>query len=192
MTLNDPDTAIIQAVLDGDIQAYRGLVERYERRIYHVIYGVVRNQEDAHELAQEAFVKAFKALDRFRLESRFYTWLCRIAINLGIDHHRRMKHRNHAEFDEARAPSDAAVVVELSSRPDNPVENVARRQLQQRILAAFDELPENQRAVMVLRELDELSYKEIAAVLDVAEGTVMSRLYYGRRKLQELLAEDKP
>ena len=192
MQAEDPDTAMIRAVLDGDEQAFQGLVERYEQRIYHVVYGVVRNPEDARDLAQEAFVKAFKNLDRFRLESKFYTWLCRIAINLGIDHQRKMKHRSHDEFDDERAVGGDAVVVELSSRTSSPAANVAQKQLNERILAAFDALPEDQRKVVVLRELDELSYKEIAEVLEVAEGTVMSRLYYARRKLQELLAEDKP
>jgi RNA polymerase sigma-70 factor (ECF subfamily) len=192
MTRSDPDTEMVRAVLGGDAEAFRGLVERYEQRIYHVVFGVVRNPEDARELAQEAFVKAFRSLDRFRLESRFYTWLCRIAINLGIDHLRKMKHRSHAEYDDERAAEGGAVVVELSSRIERPDKNVARKHLHERIMAAFDALPEDQRAVMVLRELDELSYREIAEVLEVPEGTVMSRLYYARRKLQELLAEDRP
>ena len=183
---------MVQAVLDGDNDAYRALVERYERRIYHVVYGMVRNPEDAQEIAQEAFVKAYKHLGTFRLESRFYTWLCRIAMNLSIDHYRRMKHRRHSEYDDQRTSGADAGVIELATRRDNPAANVGRKHLRERILAAFDQLPEDQRQVVVLRELEELPYKEIAEILDIPEGTVMSRLYYARRRLQQLLKDDAP
>ena len=126
---DDPDIEMVRAVLDGDPEAYRVLVERYERRIYHVVYGMVRSQEDARDLAQDCFVKAFQNLHRFRLESKFYTWLCRIAMNLSIDHLRKMKHRSHAAFDDERGASEGAQVVRLSSRRDNPSENVARQQM---------------------------------------------------------------
>ena len=139
----DPDIEMVRAVLGGDAEAYRVLVERYERRIYHVVYGMVRSQEDARDLAQDCFVKAFQNLHRFRLESKFYTWLCRIAINLSIDHCRKMKHRNHAAFDDERGASGGAQVVRLSSRRDNPSENVSRKQLYTQIMKAVDQLPGN-------------------------------------------------
>ena len=192
MSEENIDSVMVQAVLDGDTNAYQALVERYERRIYHVAYGMVRNQEDAREIAQEAFVKAFKKIDTFRLESKFYTWLCRITINLCIDHHRRMKHRGHAEYDDQRTSTADAGVIELATRRDSPSANVDRKYLRQRIMAAFDQLPDDQREVVVLRELEEMSYKVISDILDIPEGTVMSRLYYARRKLQQLLKEDAP
>ena len=188
----DPDAEMIRAVLAGDLEAYRVLVERYERRIYHVVYGMVRSQEDARDLAQDCFVKAFQNLHRFRLESKFYTWLCRIAINLSIDHRRKMKHRNHAAFDDERGASDGAQVVRLSSRRDNPSENVSRKQLYGRIMEAVDQLPDDQRQVLILRELEDMPYKEIADILDIPEGTVMSRLYYARRRLQDVLSDLRP
>ena len=190
--IDDPDAEMVRAVLDGDPEAYRVLVERYERRIYHVVYGMVRSQEDARDLAQDAFVKAFQNLHRFRLESKFYTWLCRIAMNLSIDHLRKMKHRSHAAFDDERGASDGAQVVRLSSRRDNPSENVARQQVYRQIMDAVEELPEDQKQVLVLRELEDMPYKEISDVLGIPEGTVMSRLYYARRRLQEVLADYRP
>ena len=192
MVEDNVDSVMVQAVLDGDVNAYQALVERYERRIYHVAYGMVRNQEDAREIAQEAFVKAFKKLDSFRLESKFYTWICRITMNLCIDHHRRMKHRRHSEYDDQRSSTSSGGVIELASRRDDPSANVARKHLRARIMAAFDKLPDDQRQVMVLRELEDMAYKEISEVLDIPEGTVMSRLYYARRKLQQLLKDDAP
>jgi RNA polymerase sigma-70 factor (ECF subfamily) len=188
----DPDAAMVAAVLEGDPEAYRVLVERYERRIYHVIYGMVRSPEDAKDLAQDAFVKAFQNLHRFRLEAKFYTWLCRIAMNVAIDHLRKMKHRNHAEFDDARGGSEGAQVVRLHSAKDDPSENVARARMYKIIMDAVETLPDDQKQVLILREIEDMPYKEIAEVLDIPEGTVMSRLYYARRRLQEQLAEYRP
>jgi RNA polymerase sigma-70 factor (ECF subfamily) len=192
MSEENIDSIMVQAVLEGDTNAYQALVERYERRIYYVAYGMVRDQEDAREISQEAFVRAFRKIDTFRLESKFYTWLCRITINLCIDHHRRMKHRRTSEYDDSRTSGADSGVIELHTRRDNPSANVDRKHLRERIMAAFDQLPDDQRQVVVLRELEDFSYKEIAEILDIPEGTVMSRLYYARRKLQLLLKDDAP
>jgi RNA polymerase sigma-70 factor (ECF subfamily) len=113
-------------------------------------------------------------------------------MNLSIDHLRKRKHRNHAEFDEMRGSSGGAQVVRLHSKPDDPSQNVERERMYRTIMDAVDTLPEDQRAVLVLREIEDMPYKEIAEVLDVPEGTVMSRLYYARRRLQVLLAEHRP
>jgi RNA polymerase sigma-70 factor (ECF subfamily) len=189
---DDPDAAMVAAVLDGDPEAYRVLVERYERRIYHVVYGMVRSPEDAKDLAQDAFIKAFQNLHRFRLESKFYTWLCRIAMNVAIDHLRKQKHRRHSEFDDSRGGSEGAQVVRLHSAKDDPAANVARSQLTKTIMDAVETLPDDQKQVLILRELEDMPYKEIAEVLGIPEGTVMSRLYYARRRLQEMLSEHRP
>jgi RNA polymerase sigma-70 factor (ECF subfamily) len=189
---DDPDAAMVAAVLDGDPEAYRVLVERYERRIYHVVYGMVRSSEDAHDLAQDAFIKAFQNLHRFRLESKFYTWLCRIAMNVTIDHLRKQKHRRHSEFDDSRSGGSGGQVVRLHSAPDDPAANVAQSRMFKTIMDAVDTLPDDQKQVLVLRELEEMPYKEIAEILGIPEGTVMSRLYYARRRLQELLADHRP
>ena len=188
----DPDSMMIKAVLDGDPEAYRVLVERYERRIYYVVYGMVRNPEDARDIAQDCFVKAFQNLHRFRLDSRFYTWLCRIGMNLAIDHLRKMKHRRHSEFDDMRGGAGGAQVVRLHSKRDDPSENVSNARTYKSIMDAVDTLPDDQRQVLVLRELEDMPYAEIAEILDIPEGTVMSRLYYARRKLQTLLADHRP
>ena len=189
---SEPDTEMIRAVLGGDPEVYRVLVERYERRIYYVVYGMVRNAEDARELAQECFVKAFQNLHRFRLDSKFYTWICRIAMNLSIDHLRKMKHRRHSEFDEMRGGSEGAQVVRLHSKNTDPSEAASRKQLLKTIMDAVDTLPDDQKQVLVLRELEDMPYREIAEILDVPEGTVMSRLYYARRRLQEILSDHRP
>ena len=185
----DPDRGLVVAVLDGDATAFRGLVERYQGKVYTAIYGMVRNQEDARDLAQEAFVKAYQNLSGFRLEASFYTWLYRIAMNVALDHLRRQKLRRHEAFEEGVATKETGSVLSDGAHRDNPSQSLERKRLHAAILRALDDLPEDQRQVIVLREVEGLSYKEIADICEIPEGTVMSRLYYARRKLQTTLKE---
>ena len=185
------DTVCIERVLEGDPSAFGPLVERYQGRIYAVVYGMVRNREDARELSQEAFVKAYRNLERFRFNASFYTWLCRIAMNVSIDHLRRQKLRRTEVFDEGIAARDDDGVISLAHHRNDPGRNLERKRLRERIMSAMDELPDDQKQVVVLREIEGLSYKEIAEVMDIPEGTVMSRLFYARKKLQSALKEDK-
>jgi RNA polymerase sigma-70 factor (ECF subfamily) len=190
-TTREEDTEMVLAVRDGDVLAYRSLVERYQERVYHMVYGMVRNQEDARDITQDAFVKAYKNLDRFRLESSFYTWIYRIAMNLAIDHLRKRKRHGETSFDEQVATRDERGGIDEAHHQDNPARSLQRKQLYRRIMDALQQLPEDQRQAMLLREIDGLSYKEIAEIMEIPEGTVMSRLYYARKKLQKLLEEER-
>ncbi|HJN77006.1 MAG TPA: sigma-70 family RNA polymerase sigma factor [Myxococcota bacterium] len=185
------DRALVEAVLAGDSTAYRGLVERYQRRVYALVCGMVRDKEDARDITQEAFVKAYKNLDRFRLESSFYTWLYRIAMNLAIDHLRKFKKRRHSEFDEGVASYDAEGDLHSGHSLGNASRELERKQLHGRILSALDKLSPDHKQIILLREVEGFSYKEIADALEIAEGTVMSRLFYARRKLQAALKGER-
>ncbi|MFT4977194.1 MAG: RNA polymerase sigma-70 factor (ECF subfamily) [Myxococcota bacterium] len=185
----EEDHDLVRATLGGDATAYRCLVERYQGRIYSVVYGMVRNPEDARELSQDAFVKAYKNLSRFRLESSFYTWLCRISMNVSIDHLRRQKLRRTEMFDEGIASRDDTGVISLAHHREDPRRNLERKRLRERIITEVEKLPDDQRQVIILREIDGLPYKEIAEIMDIPEGTVMSRLYYARKKLQAALQD---
>ncbi len=185
------DRELVESVLAGDPSAYRGLVERYQSRVFALIVGMIRDREDARDLTQEAFVKAYKNLSRFRLESSFYTWLYRIAMNLAIDHLRKQKKRKHSEFDEQIASKDGAGVLAEGHLRENPSRSLERKQLQHRILEALDKLSPDHKQIVLLREIEGLSYREIGETLEIAEGTVMSRLFYARRKLQQLLKKDR-
>jgi RNA polymerase sigma-70 factor (ECF subfamily) len=187
----EADTQMVLAVREGDTTAYRGLVEKYQTRVYQMVYGMVRNQEDARDITQDAFVKAYNNLHRFRLESSFYTWIYRIAMNLAIDFLRKRKRQGTTEFDEQIATRDADGGISDAHHHELPSKSLERKRLYGRIMDALQELPEDQRQVVLLRELEGLSYKEIADVMEVPEGTVMSRLYYARKKLQKLLAEER-
>ena len=187
---NQEDAEFLRAVLGGDATAYRGLVEKYQGRLYNMVYGMMRNREDALDVTQEAFVKAYHNLETFRLESSFYTWLYRIGMNLAIDPLRRRKRRPTSEFDENIAARDGDGGIAEAHHIANPRRALERKQLYTRIMDAMEKLPEDQREVVLLRELEGLSYKEIADVMQIPEGTVMSRLFYARKKLQKLLAGD--
>lgn len=184
----DEDLAILEAVRAGDPTAYRGLVEKYQQRVYGMVYGMLRNREDARDITQDAFVKAYNNLDKFRLESSFYTWLYRIAMNLAIDATRRRKRRVTTEFDEQIASRDGTGAVSDQHHRESPSRSLERQQLHTHIMAAIEELPEDQRQAILLRELEGLSYKDISDIMGIPEGTVMSRLFYARKKLQKLLA----
>jgi RNA polymerase sigma-70 factor (ECF subfamily) len=184
------DAKIVMAIRGGDAGAYRELVEKYQSRIYAMVCGMVRDREEAHDLTQDAFVKAFKNLDRFRLEASFYTWLYRIASNLSIDWLRKQKRRKHDEFDESKAARDSTGVIDPVYQKHSPAKEMERSQLKERIFDAMETLSPEHRQIVLLREVEGYSYAEIADVMGIPEGTVMSRLFYARRKLQGLLRED--
>ena len=181
------DAELVDRVRNGDPDAFRTLFNNYHRRAFAVALGVVKNPDDALDVMQEAFIKVHKHIGSFQGTSSFYTWLYRIVMNLAIDHVRRA--RKVVEFDDTVRKDDVAG--DGSTMPRHPLSNpakvVARMELSQRIAAALAELPEYHRAVIVLREIEGLSYEEMAQVLDVPKGTIMSRLFHARRKMQERL-----
>jgi RNA polymerase sigma-70 factor (ECF subfamily) len=187
----ETDAEMIEAVKAGDATAYRGLVEKYQGRVYNVVYGLVRNREDARDLTQEVFVKAYRNLGGFREDARFYTWIYRIAMNLAIDFTRRRNRSPVSGLEDDIASRDADGGIAEVHHADNPRRALERKQLYKQIMDALELLPEQQKQVILLRELEGLSYREIAEVLDIAEGTVMSRLFYARKKLQGILASSR-
>ncbi|MCB9742501.1 MAG: sigma-70 family RNA polymerase sigma factor [Alphaproteobacteria bacterium] len=189
----EADREIVDAVLAGDPTAYRVLVERYQGRIYTMICGMVRDREEARDLTQEAFIKAFHNLSRFRRDARFYTWLYRIAMNVSIDHIRKHKKRQTSEFDEQIATRDADGGIDEAHRSmGDPGKELARKRLNQRIMDALDTLSPDHKQIILLREIEGFSYKEISDALEVPEGTVMSRLFYARKQLRKLLSDELP
>jgi RNA polymerase sigma-70 factor (ECF subfamily) len=187
----EADIEMIRAVRDGHSTAYQGLVEKYQSRIYNLIYGMVRNREDARDLTQDAFVKAYQKLDSFRLEASFYTWMYRIASNVSIDFIRKAKRRGTTEFDESIAVKESDGAIADSHHVDSPSKELERKQLYGNIMSALQKLPEDQRQAVLLRELEGFSYKEISDIMGIPEGTVMSRLFYARKRLQQLLSSER-
>jgi RNA polymerase sigma-70 factor, ECF subfamily len=166
----------------GDVGAYEELAAKYYRRIYMVILGIVHHREDALEVAQETFYKAFRNIKRFEGGSSFYTWVYRIAVNLAIDFQRRQK-RGVAELKD----NMDEVVVEAETVGSDPFRELSDRELGDKLLNAINELTADHKAVILMRAVEGLSYKEIGRIMGCSEGTVMSRLHYARKKLQEKL-----
>jgi RNA polymerase sigma-70 factor (ECF subfamily) len=172
--------------------AFRRLVERHQRRAFAVALALVRDENDARELVQEAFLRVYKSLASFQGGSSFFTWLYRIITNLSIDLMRKPG-RQTTDLEEARLDHDdgADVDVPLLGRfsSADPVDAVRRREIAARLLTALDALPSYHRAVVVMREIDGLSYEEMAQAMGVSKGTIMSRLFHARQKLQRALAD---
>jgi RNA polymerase sigma-70 factor (ECF subfamily) len=181
-----PDTELVQRAREGDRGAFRVLVERHQRASFALAMGMLRHEADARDALQEAFLKAFRNLGNFQGEAAFSTWLYRIVTNACIDRRRRRKVM--VEADEATIGSvDSSPT--LAVVPRNPQRELERARLGERIQEALAQLPDYHRDTVVLREIEGLSYQEIADATGVSIGTVMSRLFHARQKLQVALAD---
>lgn len=187
------DEELVARARDGDAAAFRGLYDRYHGRLFSMALGVVKNRPDAMDVVQDAFVKVHKNLHRFEGSSAFYTWLYRIGMNLAIDHVRKKKRGRELEYDDAvahdgDAAGDAGADAFPSSRRGGaPGKDALRKELGGAIAEALGTLPEYHRAVILLREVEGYTYEEMADALDVPKGTIMSRLFHARRKMQAAL-----
>jgi RNA polymerase sigma-70 factor (ECF subfamily) len=186
------DGDLVRESRRGDKEAFRELVERYQRKIVAVALGMVNNPDDALEIAQETFVKAFQNLEKFKGESSFYTWLYRIVVNRAIDFRRReRRHPTVGLEDRSSAGGLGGSYEEIlkEERPTDPYQQTQAREIGDRVTAAINELTPDHKAVIVLREVEGLSYDEISRVMHCSKGTVMSRLHYARKKLQKKLKD---
>src|SRR6266513_4974893 len=175
----------------GDTEAFDELVTRYRTRVFSMIYNMVHSEQDAWDLAQDSFLKAWKSIQRFRGRSSFYPWIYRIVMNVTIDWLRK-KHIKGAgaEFDDAiqlRQVDPASKTV--PKKEALPYEMMQRDEIRARIEQAIDQLSPEHRAVILMKELEDMQYHEIAEALGCSIGTVMSRLIYARKKLQNLLKD---
>jgi RNA polymerase sigma-70 factor (ECF subfamily) len=183
------DQELVSAVRNGDSDAFRTLFERYNRRAYALAFGVLRNQDDALDVVQDAFIKAHKYLDKFEGNSSFYTWLYRIVMNLAIDHLRKHRRVRPVELDETRLESEGDEWLLPRILGGNPGRALLDKQIRGRIDQALDELSENHRTVLVMRELEGLSYEDMAQAMRCSKGTIMSRLFHARRNMQKRLLD---
>jgi RNA polymerase sigma-70 factor (ECF subfamily) len=176
----------------GDTAAFRCLVERHQRRAFAIALAMVRDENDARELVQDAFLRVHKSLGSFQGGSSFFTWLYRIITNLSIDLMRRPG-RQTSELDAGATDADDAQGMDfpLIARVDgaDPVDVVRRKEIAARVQLALDALPSYHRSVIVMREVEGLSYEEMAEAMGVSKGTIMSRLFHARQKLQRALAD---
>lgn len=189
--MDTDDKILVARCREGDRSAFRAIVSKYERRVYGIVIGMIRDREESWDLTQDIFVKVYRHLDSFEGNSSLYTWIYRIAVNLCIDHLRR-KRIVKVEYDDTRAqgePSD--VVFPLMSQTDSeaPPKRLLREELMAKVNTALEQLSPKHKQMIILREVEGLSYQEISDVLGISIGTVMSRLFHARKNMQKVLTQ---
>ena len=186
------DRELVRDARHGDKEAFRELVERYQRKVLSVALGMVHNQEDALEITQETFIKAYENLNKFKGESSFYTWLYRIVVNRAIDFRRRERRHPTVALEDRAGTGNAGEGYEdtlKEERLPDPDREAQAHEIGDRVSEAINELTPDHKAVILLREVEGLSYEEISRVMQCSKGTVMSRLHYARKKLQKKLKD---
>jgi RNA polymerase sigma-70 factor (ECF subfamily) len=180
---------LVRRARRGDLPAYDELVRRYQERIYATVYHMTANHEDANDLAQEAFIKAFQALRSFKGGSSFYTWIYRIAVNKTINFLKQRRNKSQMSLDDLdfNAEHDPDLVALVSEK--TPRREVGLAELQEKLNAAMQRLSEPHRLVVTLHDVQGLSHEEIAEIMDCNIGTVRSRLFYARQQLQAYLSD---
>jgi len=191
---NDPaptpeDLELVRRAQRDDIGAYDQLVSRYQERIYATVYHMTSNHEDANDLVQETFIKAYRALKTFKGDSSFYTWVYRIAVNKTINFLKQRKNRVHMSLNDLdfNAEHDPDLIALISDK--NPRRDLNLAELQEKLNAGMQRLSEQHRMVVALHDVQGLSHEEIGKIMDCNVGTVRSRLFYARQQLQAFLAD---
>ena len=184
------DALLVARAQAGETKAFDQLVTRYRTRAYAMIYQMTRNEQDAWDITQDGFLKAWKSIGRFRGQSSFYTWLYRILVNRAIDRLRKKDEAGGVNFDEKIGLESVALeAVTVPQVGLLPAEKISDEELRVRIDEAIGRLSPEHRAVIILREIEGFDYAEIGERMEISVGTVMSRLFYARKKLQILLRD---
>jgi len=181
--VNLEETEMISRCQQGDQEALKEIFDKYHKKVYRIAYGVVRQREEALDIVQEVFIKLFHSIKNFKGKSHFYTYLYRMVMNTAIDHSRKTGKQIISSLDEEGSfqPSD-----DLEKGPERIL---LQKELEERVKLAMDKLPAEQRAALIFRDVEGLSYQEMAEAMGCSIGTVMSRLHYGRKRIQELLKD---
>ncbi len=184
------DHELVARCQKGDTGAFNELINRYRQRCFSMIYQMVRNEDDAWDLAQDGFVRAWRNIANFRGQSSFYTWLYRVMTNVALDWLRKKHVHGAQEFDDTIGLRGVATGAMTAPKEEmQPSERIADGEIRGRINDAIEKLSPEHRTAVVLREIEGLDYSEIAEAMDCSIGTVMSRLFYARKKLQTLLQD---
>jgi RNA polymerase sigma-70 factor, ECF subfamily len=184
----DDDEGLVERSKRGDRDAFAELARRHEGRVFGVVYQYVKNEDDAEDITREVLIKAFRSITRFRGTARFSSWLCRIAINKSIDFIRRRKNVRIEQLDDPVQTDSGELSRDFPDTALTPDEEVENRELGARIGEAIEQLSPKLKTVILLREIEGLSIKEIAETLRCSSGTVKSRIFRARERLQALLA----
>jgi RNA polymerase sigma-70 factor (ECF subfamily) len=181
--VNLDEVELISRCQQGEQEALKEIFDQYHKKVYRIAYGVVRQREEALDIVQEVFIKLYRSIRNFKGKSKFYTYLYRMAMNTAIDHARRMRKSPVLSLDEIEGfqPSEGD-----EKRPDSIF---FQKEFEERVKGALEKLPTDQRMALIFREVEGLSYQEMAEAMGCSIGTVMSRLHYARKRIQEFLKE---
>ena len=186
---HEDDETLVARTQKGGSTAFDVLIGRYRERLYATVYHMTANHEDANDLVQETFIKAFKSIDSFRGHSSFYTWVYRIAVNRTINFLKRRKNRNQYSLDDLESSIQTDPdLLEMMSHV-TPRREVGLNELQEKLNEALQKLSESHRAVVTMHDIQGMTHADIAKVLKCSEGTVRSRLFYARQQMQGLLSD---
>ena len=181
---------LVTYALNGDFAAFDKIVGLYKERLYSVIYNMTFNHEDAADLTQDTFVKAFRSLSKFKRKSTFFTWLYRIGVNMTLTHLKKKRARKFFSFDQILSGEISnKEIASLSSKETSSVKKTLLNELHEKLNEALLRLSDKHRTIVVLFEIDGLSHKEIASIMKCTEGTVRSRLHYAKLQLQSFLSD---
>lgn len=187
------DAILVKRAQAGDRDAFRQLFERYHQRAYALAMGVVRHPQDAQDVVQDAFIKAHRYLPKFEGTSSFYTWFYRIVMNLSIDYIRKRKRGRAVEYNDAISGAEQSELEDNALLPrilgEDPGRSLYRKEIRGQISTALEELSDNHRSVLVMREIEGMSYDEMADIMNCSKGTIMSRLFHARKNMQIVLLE---
>lgn len=186
------DSELVERAQEGDREAFQQLVERYQEKVYSICYSKLDDKQDSYDVSQEVFIKVYRYLDSFNHESSFYTWLYRITVNTCIDFLRKQSRISKVDYDDSIQTDDEVEghdQLTPSTLGLDPDQAYNRKELREKMLEALESLSDKHRTILNLREVEGLSYKEMAEVLDISKGTVMSRLYHARQYFQEAIED---
>ena len=185
----DGDYAYVKRVQGGDVAAFDHLILKYRERLFSIIYNMTLNREDAADLTQESFIKAFRSLNRFKGRSSFFTWLYRIAVNATLTHLKKNRLRRFFSFETLNEEVRSSEIVEALATRTNSDRSALLKELQEKLNEALYKLSPKHRTVVVLFEIEGLSHQEISEIMKCSVGTVRSRLHYAKQQLQAYLQD---
>jgi RNA polymerase sigma-70 factor, ECF subfamily len=185
----EADRVLVERVQSGDVAAYDILVHRYRERLYSVVYNLASNREDALDLTQEAFIKAFQSINRFRGNSSFYTWIYRIAVNNTLSHLKKYRNRKFLSFDNLDNEASQSDIFEAVAAKTKTEKATLMKELHEKLNEALQKLSLKHRSVVVLFEIEGMSHEQIAEIINCSVGTVRSRLHYAKQQLRLYLKD---
>lgn len=180
---------LVAEIKAGDNKAFEELVQKYQKRIYMIAYGILKNESDAYDATQEVFLKVFKYIKNFKENSTLYTWMYKITKNVSIDMYRKKKNLSPTEYQDYHSKNPDVYADTIHHKVVSPLEQAEKNELSVKMAKAMEKLSEDHKKILRLREFDGLSYSEIAELLEISQGTVMSRLHHARNNLKKYLKE---